>query len=64
MTTKKVTTTGKGERRNLKLKKETITDLAPKKQSAGVKGGWFPTATTSKYEQSCRSCAACIQGLG
>ena len=39
MTTTKKTTTGKGEAKKLKLKKETIQDLDLKNKARDVKGG-------------------------
>ena len=64
MTTKKPKATSRGQVKKLKLKKETIKDLDARKKAGGVKGGWVKTASTLKYEHTCRSCAVCIVGIG
>jgi hypothetical protein len=55
MTTKKGTA-GRGRAKKLKLKRETIRDLNPKKAGKDVKGGWGPIYPTMACKtQGCPS---------
>ena len=54
--TKKKGTAGKGRVKKLKLKRETIRDLSPKKAGKDVKGLWGPVyPTTACKTQGCDS---------